>query len=235
VSWAPSQNEKPLRYPERRRNLAGEFCGSRTCKPNSVCGIATAGRSFLWATHCCEAQATYPEVVTRPADTCLGRTRDSLPIWSCSVWGLPCPLHYCGGGALLPHLFTLTSALRRGRYVFCGTFRRPGLNPASRTLSGTLLCGVRTFLPSHDERPSGPAANKIIISDVRRWTLDFRPRDLTAGAISPLGARKVFIPRGSNGTWLPLKLYDTSRLSHPDDSPRPRNCQCLRNSCMHGL
>jgi len=24
------------------------------------------------------------------------------------VWGLPCPLHYCSGGALLPHHFTLT-------------------------------------------------------------------------------------------------------------------------------
>ena len=34
-----------------------------------------------------------------------------------------------------------------GRYVFCGTFRRADLNPPSRTLSGTLLCGVRTFLP----------------------------------------------------------------------------------------
>jgi len=32
----------------------------------------------------------------------------SLPIWSCSVWGLPCPRHHCRGGALLPHLFTLT-------------------------------------------------------------------------------------------------------------------------------
>ena len=70
----------------------------------------------------------------------------SLPIWSCSVWGLPCPPHYCGGGALLPHLFTLTWALRPGRYVFCGTFRPTGLNRPSRTLSGTLLCGVRTFL-----------------------------------------------------------------------------------------
>ena len=70
----------------------------------------------------------------------------SLPIWSCSVWGLPCPPHYCGSGALLPHLFTLTSALPPGRYVFCGTFRRADLNPPSRTLSGTLLCGVRTFL-----------------------------------------------------------------------------------------
>jgi hypothetical protein len=34
----------------------------------------------------------------------------------------------------------------RGRYVFCGTGRRLGLTQASRTLSGTLLCGVRTFL-----------------------------------------------------------------------------------------
>ena len=69
-----------------------------------------------------------------------------LPIWSCSVWGLPCPLHYCGGGALLPHLFTLTGTLRPRRYVFCGTFRPTGLNRPSRTLSGTLPCGVRTFL-----------------------------------------------------------------------------------------
>jgi len=70
-----------------------------------------------------------------------------LPIWSCSVWGLPCPRHYCRGGALLPHLFTLTPF--PGRYVFCGTFRPSGLNLTSRTLSGTLLCGVRTFLSSH--------------------------------------------------------------------------------------
>jgi len=34
---------------------------------------------------------------------------DSSPIWSCSVWGLPCLAHCCASGALLPHLFTLTS------------------------------------------------------------------------------------------------------------------------------
>jgi len=71
-----------------------------------------------------------------------------LPIWSCSVWGLPCPRHYCRGGALLPHLFTLTSALPPRRYILCGTFRPSGLNLTSRTLSGTLPCGVRTFLSS---------------------------------------------------------------------------------------
>jgi hypothetical protein len=127
-------------------------CGSRTCKPNSV--RLAAGRSFLWATHYCEAQATYPEVVARRAGTRPRQSRSftgkSLPIWSCSVWGLPCPAHCCAGGALLPHLFTLTWTLRPGRYVFCGTFRRaiPPLQARgpSRTLSGTLLCGVRTFL-----------------------------------------------------------------------------------------
>ena len=127
--------------------LKRKVCGSRTCKPNSVCRVAPAGRPFLWAGHCCPALATYPEVVARRASTRTALQRLSFPIWSCSVWGLPCPRHYCRGGALLPHLFTLTPALRPGRYVFCGTFRQPGLNPASRMLSGTLLCGVRTFLP----------------------------------------------------------------------------------------
>ena len=34
--------------------------------------------------------------------------RAFLPIWSCSVWGLPCLRRYRRSGALLPHLFTLT-------------------------------------------------------------------------------------------------------------------------------
>ena len=141
-----------------RRVEAGKFCGSRTCKPNSVCRIAPAGRSFLWAAHYCAAQATYPEVVSAPSRhvSSARSARNSLPIWSCSVWGLPCPPHYCGGGALLPHLFTLTRRSPPGRYVFCGTFRQPGLNPASRTLSGTLLCGVRTFLPVSTTRSDRP-------------------------------------------------------------------------------
>ena len=42
------------------------------------------------------------------------------------------------------------------RYVFCGTLRQRRLNGAARTLSGTLLCGVRTFLC----RPTQPAPQK---------------------------------------------------------------------------
>ena len=105
----------------------------------------------------------------------------SLPIWSCSVWGLPCLRRYRRSGALLPHLFTLTTdwpsrrkpfgptaAPKRAqprRYVFCGTGRPRALKPASRTLSGTLPCGVRTFLPRQHgspclrQRPPGPPAS----------------------------------------------------------------------------
>ena len=73
----------------------------------------------------------------------------SLPIWSCSVWGLPCRACYQSRGALLPHLFTLTPARFRSRrrYVLCCTGRPDALKHPSRTLSGTLPCGVRTFLP----------------------------------------------------------------------------------------
>jgi hypothetical protein len=52
------------------------------------------------------------------------------------------------------------------RYLFCGTGRPRVLKPASRTLSGTLPCGVRTFLPRGNplarglrQRPPGPPAS----------------------------------------------------------------------------
>ena len=48
------------------------------------------------------------------------------------------------------------SFARLGRYVLCCTCRPDGLNHPSRTLSGTLPCGVRTFLPRSTPRgPSG--------------------------------------------------------------------------------
>src|SRR5437660_6190666 len=81
------------------------------------------------------------------------------------------------------------------RYVFCGTFRRVDLNPPSRTLSGTLLCGVRTFLPrrwTQRERPSGPAANTSLYSLLRTGprTSAFRPRTADHGhQKSDLGLR----------------------------------------------
>ena len=97
--------------PRERKGIEG----GRTCKPNSVCRLAPAGRSFIWATRYRGARATYPEV-GRAEPARVPMNRDSFPIWSCSVWGLPCPAHYCPGGALLPHLFTLTPTNRGGMF-----------------------------------------------------------------------------------------------------------------------
>src|SRR5208283_3637477 len=89
--------------------------GKRTHKPNSVYAVIPLGAALprtlisdlpggsgngsnrLVASGRCAAGAW----LLAPA---------SLPIWSCSVWGLPCLRHYCRSGALLPHLFTLTPA-----------------------------------------------------------------------------------------------------------------------------
>ena len=131
-----------------------------------------------------------------PSRHASSRSWNFLPIWSCSVWGLPCPPHYCGGGALLPHLFTLTSPIHKipsrrdtkvcewaGRYLFCGTFRQPGLNLASRTLSGTLLCGVRTFL-YHPRRATATVRSG--------YQLDHYIRCGTAGfGLSAVGGAKM--------------------------------------------
>jgi len=161
--------------------------GKRTCKPNSVvCGHSSRRRvaadahqrptrrfrSLHWSNLAAPGQhrARY-----------LLRARASLPIWSCSVWGLPCLRRYRRSGALLPHHFTLTGlavqaiALRAScarqstsirRYIFCGTGRPWVLRPTSRMLSGTLPCGVRTFLPRRTalahalrQRPPGPPAS----------------------------------------------------------------------------
>jgi hypothetical protein len=44
------------------------------------------------------------------------------------------------------------------RYILCGTFRKVALTPPSRTLSGTLLCGVRTFLSLRSAARETPAS-----------------------------------------------------------------------------
>ena len=94
--------------------------GKRTCKPNSVqdshpgavipLGEALplalisdlpGGFAIAWS------RLSAPG---RHRARALLLARASLPIWSCSVWGLPCRRHYCRRGALLPHLFTLTIA-----------------------------------------------------------------------------------------------------------------------------
>ena len=87
---AKNADKKLTADPERSEGLLAIFgLGNRTCKPNFVRSMNAAGRSFLWATHYCGAQATYPEVVARRAGTHLRRTR--RPPENPSLFGLaPC-------------------------------------------------------------------------------------------------------------------------------------------------
>ena len=83
-----------------------------------------------------------------------------VPIRFCSRWGLPCRPRCRVRGALLPHLFTLTSRKRAEapgarRFDLCGAF--PGVAPAGR-YPAPCFRGARTFLPRERERPSGRLA-----------------------------------------------------------------------------
>src|SRR5271169_1983645 len=87
------------------------------CKPDSV--AALVGRPAIIP--------LAPRLPAGSSDLPGGFSRASLkrpPIWSCSVWGLPCPTCHHAGGALLPHLFTLATRgkPRVRRCLFCGTF-----------------------------------------------------------------------------------------------------------------
>src|SRR6266852_1036589 len=81
---------------------------------------------------------------------------ESFPIWSCSVWGLPCPEHYCSGGALLPHLFTLTLD---SRYVFCGTEPKPRLEPRPPGVTWHTALWSSDFPLSLRNNPAAPGLN----------------------------------------------------------------------------
>ena len=90
--------------------------GKRTCKPNSVVCGHSSRRRVAADVHQRPTRRFRPlhgAALRRRAGTGhepRSLARASLPIWSCSVWGLPCLRHYCRSGALLPHLFTLTTA-----------------------------------------------------------------------------------------------------------------------------
>jgi hypothetical protein len=84
-----------------------------------------AARSFIWERDRSRPLAAYPR---------LGRGGRLSPLtWPCSGWGLPCRPCYHGRGGLLPHLFTLTSALAE---AVCSLWHFPsGSRPPRRYLA----------------------------------------------------------------------------------------------------
>jgi hypothetical protein len=89
-----------------------------------------------------------------------------------SLFGLaPCGVYHAPGftaGAVRSYrtFSPLPAACGGRRYILCGTGRLPALKPESRTLSGTLPCGVRTFLSrsafTPRQRPPSSPANSIL-------------------------------------------------------------------------
>ena len=117
IQPATTENGQP-----RPENSPGRGClclkqfGKRTCKPNSVvCGHSSRRRVAADAhqrpTRRFRQLLKPPGRVGPMRSGSLALARASLPIWSCSVWGLPCLRRYRRSGALLPHHFTLTPAL----------------------------------------------------------------------------------------------------------------------------
>ena len=75
-----------------------------------------------------------------------------VPVWRCTAWGLPSRRRYRRRWCALTAPFH-PYPTKVGRSVFCGAL--PSGFPA-QALPGTLLCGVRTFLPVSEETRRPP-------------------------------------------------------------------------------
>jgi hypothetical protein len=69
----------------------------------------------------------------------------------------------------------LPCAFRPRRYLLCGTSRLQALTPESRTLSGTLSCGVRTFLPRNAKHSGSDRLATPAVFIVRQGNLSVGP------------------------------------------------------------
>jgi hypothetical protein len=199
----------------------------QTCKPNSVTvllplTVIPLGRSSL------NGSSDLPGSLAHRAGTHEVFPPHSFPIWSCSVWGLPCPVHYCPSGALLPHLFTLTAPVEHlrfsglrllclcvrlkadrlspftylRRYILCGTFHQVVLKPPSRTLSGTLLSGVRTFLSSGRAARAKPGVHNQNSDHPARYPLPYYRMDLCRRSSAQGSALTLPRDRPENRHWI---------------------------------
>src|SRR6476469_6142473 len=171
------------------------YCEYWTCKPNSVeddhssrpaiaGGLKRPTRKFRASSrHACKlAPATSPLFGLAPCGVCHAPCIAARAVRSYRTFSpLPRPPNISGSAGL--RLLCLCVQLKADRlspftyprrYILCGTFRKVALKPPSRTLSGTLLCGVRTFLsldraaretrrPRARQRPSGSTSAIHII------------------------------------------------------------------------
>ena len=129
-SFQPSHGNPVTRGTARKTSPEHPVISSRTCKPNSVCRIAPAGRSFLWATHCCAAQATYPEVVTRRAGTYRNRSPELPPYLVLLRVGFALPIPLLGRRCALTAPFHPYPGVAAQAVYFLWYFPSTGLEPS---------------------------------------------------------------------------------------------------------
>jgi len=207
------------RNPERSEGpRISNLCGSRTCKPNSVCRIAPAGRPFLWATHYCAAQATYPEVVTRRAGT--------YPAGSVSPLSKSTGTYRTGG---TPSLFGLapcgvcparriTATAVRSYRTFSPLPRR-SCQPSSDAVRSHKNGGAVYFLwhfPSSDPTPTSVRALPDVIRHTALRSSDFPPRPFSE---EPQILRSCQNGRGDRPVQLPTKSLYAMVLGTAGRSP----------------
>ncbi len=168
---APSKSHRNMRSEHLRRCLAptfspiaplprspverGEGATGGGCRPDSVprrAAFIHLGQAFP------PGSCSLPGGLVRRGGR-RGRATLDPPIRPCSAWGLPCPLRYRTGGALLPHPFTLTSGRIRRRSTLCGTFPRVA---AAGRYPACCPPGVRTFLC-----PDGTANARLLQSRIQ--------------------------------------------------------------------
>ena len=151
----------------------------------------------------------------------------SLPIWSCSVWGLPCPRHYWRSGALLPHHFTLTPA--PGAVAKPTSANRPGSPSGTRGGRGGIFSVALAVREPSSSRPGRypahcPAEFGLSSPGMRASACRQRPPGPPATLILPrfrflhppppsLGLKETITRVPPHNPRVPLALYSRHRGS----------------------
>ena len=104
------------------------YCGKKrqtVCKPGSVFPPDLSVRKDGHSSRRAITGALKQPTRTAGREDPPAQKRRAVPIRSCSRRGLPCPPRRRDGGALLPHLFTLTPQIRGGSFSVALSLRSP--------------------------------------------------------------------------------------------------------------
>ncbi len=117
-SWVSEQNSACAGFA-----LRSDIESRRACKPNSVLSCEMDGHSSGPSITAGLKRPT--RKFGAPSQHASWFPTNFSPIWSCSVWGLPCGAYHYASGALLPHLFTLTHLATGGIFSVALSVERP--------------------------------------------------------------------------------------------------------------